>query len=78
MNKFLVLVFIAVLFGCSALKRNPEVVEVPEEVWQRVKKQAQERRKTDETNKKNLEALELEKLNRALEQAKSQDRKPKN
>jgi hypothetical protein len=79
MNKFLVLVtFSILLFGCSAIKNDPEVVEVPDDVWQKVKKQTEERRKADEAKKKSIEALELEKLNRALDQAKFQDKKQKN
>lgn len=77
MNKFLVLAFIAVLFGCSALKNNPEVVEVPDDVWQRVKKKAEDRRKAEEVNKKTVETLEMEKLQKALDQAKDRDPKRK-
>ncbi|HMK34912.1 MAG TPA: hypothetical protein VK463_07600 [Desulfomonilaceae bacterium] len=76
MNKLLVLAFIVVLFGCSSVRNNPDVVEVPDDVWQRVKKQTEERRKKEEANKKTIETQELEKLNKALEQAKP-DRKRK-
>jgi hypothetical protein len=74
MNKLLLFALIAVLFGCSALKQNPDVVEVPDDVWQKVKKQAEERRKTDEAQKKTMETQELEKLNKAIDQIKAQER----
>ncbi len=77
MNKLLLLVLIALLSGCSALKHNPDVVEVPDDVWQNVKKQVEERRKADEAQRKAAESQELEKLNKALDQAKSLDRSRK-
>jgi hypothetical protein len=77
MNKLLVLALIAVLAGCSALRQNPDVVEVPDDVWQKAKKQAEERRKADEAQKKTVEAQELEKLHKALDQVKAQERSRK-
>jgi hypothetical protein len=74
MYKLVLLALIAVLFGCGALKQNPDVVEVPEDVWQKVKKQAEERRKAEEAQKSTVQSQELEKLNKALDQFKTQDR----
>ncbi len=77
MNKLLLFALIAVLSGCGVLKQNPDVVEVPDDVWQNVKKQVEERRKADEAQRKAAESQELEKLNKALDQAKSLDRSRK-
>jgi beta-lactam-binding protein with PASTA domain len=77
MNKLLLFVLIVLLSGCSVLKQNPDVVEVPDDVWQKVKKQAEERRKADEAQRKSAESQELEKLNKALDQFKAQERSHK-
>jgi hypothetical protein len=77
MNKLLLFVLIVLLSGCSVLKQNPDVVEVPDDVWQKVKKQAEDRRKADEAQRKSAESQELEKLNKALDQFKAQERSHK-
>jgi hypothetical protein len=74
MNKLLVLALVAALSGCGALKQNPDVVEVPDDVWQKLKKQTEERRKAEEAQKSTVQSQELEKLNKALDQFKTQDR----
>ncbi len=74
MNKLLLFALIALLSGCGTLKQNPDVVEVPDDVWQKVKKQVEERRKADEAQRKASESQELEKLNKALDQVKAQER----
>jgi glutamate synthase domain-containing protein 3 len=73
MNKLLLFALIAVISGCSFLKRNPDVVEYPEDKWEKVKKQIEQHRKAEQTQRKNSQTEQWERYNRALNQLKGQD-----
>jgi hypothetical protein len=66
MPKTLLLVLCAILLiGCSSLRRPPDVAEIPDELWERAKKEAAE--KSQSANSKTLKPEDLEKLNRAVD-----------
>lgn len=58
MKRFFVLALVIILCGCNALTQrtkdaadSSEVVEVPDEVWQRVQKKIEDRAKADAAKK---------------------------
>ncbi len=68
MNWLLTLILLSLLFGCSYFKGKPEVAEVSDEVWQKFKKQTEERMKANKSKTKELQKQDIDNLNKKLEE----------
>jgi hypothetical protein len=73
MRAGIVILILMTLFGCSSVRKSSDVVEVPDDVWQRAKQKVADKIKTDQATRKTVESQDLETLNKALDGLKSRE-----
>jgi hypothetical protein len=73
MRAGIVLLILMTLFGCSSMRKPSDVVEVPDDVWQRAKQKVADKIKADQATGKTVESKDLETLNKALDGIRTRD-----